>query len=271
MIRRAFIGQAPLCALAFVAVFFILRLPKQEHSHWRTKLGQVDFFGATTLVIAILALLFGLDNGSNNSWSSPLTLATILGSLPIFVIFVLIEMKVATHPFAPGHIILSPSLLACYLCNFFAFASYISNLFYSTLFPGRAGFVGYPSRCTPYSSHLRQRHGFPRRGHTHAEDWPILLPHHLCLHFHVPGKYLPLPLHRSGSQLHHCCLHLHDHVRLRRRNRCYHNPDCLDRKRRSQGPGNRNGLFIPLPLSRFRHWHLYLCYRRPAVAAYAVG
>jgi hypothetical protein len=34
---RAFIGQAPICALAFLAVYFVLDLPAQEKSHWKAK------------------------------------------------------------------------------------------------------------------------------------------------------------------------------------------------------------------------------------------
>jgi hypothetical protein len=133
-ISRAFIGQAPLCLLAFIAVYFILDLPKVEHSHWKEKLGRVDFLGAFCLVVATSSLLLGMDHGSNYAWNNKTTIAFLGASIPLYVLFVLVEMKVASHPFAPGHIIFERSLSAAYLCNFFAFAGFMSSIFYIPLY-----------------------------------------------------------------------------------------------------------------------------------------
>jgi hypothetical protein len=46
----------------------------------------------------------------------------------------LVELKVAAEPFAPGRIVFERSLFACYLCNFFSFAGWLSALFYVPLF-----------------------------------------------------------------------------------------------------------------------------------------
>lgn len=54
---RSFLGQAPLCLVAFGLVYFILELPKMDQSHWREKLAKVDFLGAFSLVIAVSFLL----------------------------------------------------------------------------------------------------------------------------------------------------------------------------------------------------------------------
>lgn len=43
-------------------------------------------------------------------------------------------MRIASHPFAPGHIILKPALLFPYLCNFFAMGGYFATLFYVPLY-----------------------------------------------------------------------------------------------------------------------------------------
>lgn len=131
---RAFIGQAPLCAIAFASVALILHLPKTDSSGWKTKIRRVDFLGALVMVCAVFALLLGLDRGSNVSWSSPLTIASLVVSLPLFSLFVLVEEKLAAEPFAPGRIIFERSLFACYLCNFFSFGGWLSMLFYLPLF-----------------------------------------------------------------------------------------------------------------------------------------
>ncbi|ORY19774.1 major facilitator superfamily domain-containing protein [Clohesyomyces aquaticus] len=131
--RWAFLVQAPLCVLAFIAVAAILDLPKQDHSHWREKILKIDFLGALILVSAVFGLLVGLDRGSNVSWSDPITIAGLC-TCPLFIVFVLVEKYVASNPFAPGRIILNRSLFACYLCNFFSFGGWLASLFFIPLY-----------------------------------------------------------------------------------------------------------------------------------------
>ena len=123
-----------MCAAAFLSVALVLKLPKQEPSDWKTKLRRIDFLGAFVLVAAIILLLLGLDQGSNHSWSSPITIASLCVSFPLFLLFVFVEIKVAAEPFAPGRIIFERSLVACFLCNFFALGGWMTVLFYIPLF-----------------------------------------------------------------------------------------------------------------------------------------
>ncbi|MCJ1281916.1 hypothetical protein MMC26_001239 [Xylographa opegraphella] len=132
--RWAFLGQFPLCVLAFISVFFTLKLPKTESSHWKTKLARIDFPGALVLVSAVFTLLLGLDRGSNVSWSAPISIVPLCLSLPLFILFVFVEHNYAAEPFAPGHIIFERSLFACYLCNFFSFGGWLACLFYIPLY-----------------------------------------------------------------------------------------------------------------------------------------
>ena len=132
--RWAFLAQAPLAALAFASVAFIVKLPPRDHADWKTKIRRVDFLGAFVLVSAVFCLVFGLDQGANGYWSSVICLVPLCLSFPLFALFVLIELKIAPEPFAPGHIIFERSLLACYLCNFFSFAGWMGILFYLPLF-----------------------------------------------------------------------------------------------------------------------------------------
>ncbi|KAL8714626.1 MAG: hypothetical protein Q9220_001574 [cf. Caloplaca sp. 1 TL-2023] len=132
--RWAFLAQAPMCALALVSVSLVLHLPKKETVAWKTKLARVDFLGAFILVSAVFTLLLGLDRGSNVSWSIPVTIASLSVSFPLFALFVLVEQRFASEPFAPSRIIWDRSLVACYFCNFFSFAGYLALLFYLPLF-----------------------------------------------------------------------------------------------------------------------------------------
>ncbi|KAG9594797.1 MFS multidrug transporter, partial [Aureobasidium melanogenum] len=132
--RWAFLGQVPLCILAFVVVGLVLKLPKREQTDWKQKLRRIDFLGAAILIGAVFTLLLALDRGSNVSWKAKITIISISLSIPLFILFVLVEMKVAKEPFAPGHIIFNRSLFACYLCNFFSFSGWLAALFYIPLY-----------------------------------------------------------------------------------------------------------------------------------------
>ena len=132
--RWAFLGQAPLCLVALIAVAIALKLPTREQKNWRSKLGRIDFLGAFMLVSAVSCLIFGLDRGSNGSWSSRISYAPLIASVFAFAIFLFIERDIAAEPFAPGHIILERSLVSCYLCNFFSFGGWLAILFYIPLF-----------------------------------------------------------------------------------------------------------------------------------------
>lgn len=123
----------PFVALAFVAVYLVLNLPQRDASHWREKLARVDFLGAFFLVSAVLCLLVGLDNGSNDGWGETRTVVPLAVSPALFAIFILVEIRVASHPFAPGHIIFERALFAGYCCNFCGVMGQLPVLFFLPL------------------------------------------------------------------------------------------------------------------------------------------
>lgn len=127
-------AQAPLCALAIASVGVALNLPSKHFQDWRTKIRRVDFLGAFVLILAVFALLLGLDQGSNDSWSSPLAIGSLCLSFPLFFAFGFVEFRISAEPMAPNRIIFERNLIACYLCNFFAFSSWMAILLYLPLF-----------------------------------------------------------------------------------------------------------------------------------------
>ncbi|KAG5744488.1 hypothetical protein H9Q69_001208 [Fusarium xylarioides] len=131
--RWSFLGQVPLCFLAFIAVYIVLDLPPVEHDHWLAKVRKIDFLGAFTLVAAVVALLLGLDSGSNLGWSHIITVVALSLTPVLFALFLLIEINVASHPFTPGHIIFDRSLFACYGVGFFSGAGQTSTIFFLPL------------------------------------------------------------------------------------------------------------------------------------------
>ena len=140
--RSAFLGQVPLCILAFLFVLFTLHLPSPSSSSILSKLSAIDFPGAALLILATTSLLLGLDTGSNVSWCSPLSVTCLGLVFPLFVLFVLVEVRYASNPFAPGRIIFDRSMVAAYAVNFFAMAGWFGMLFYVPLYYQAVDSVG---------------------------------------------------------------------------------------------------------------------------------
>ncbi|KAI5370223.1 Putative major facilitator superfamily, MFS transporter superfamily [Septoria linicola] len=133
--RYAFLVQVPLCILACVAVSLTLHLPTGKHTDsLRKRLLRIDLMGATMLISAVFTLLLGFDRGSNDSWSSPVTLSALSSSALLWIAFVVVETRVASEPFAPSRIIFDRTLVACYACNFFSMAGWLSTIFYIPLY-----------------------------------------------------------------------------------------------------------------------------------------
>ena len=120
--------------VAFLAVYLVVDLPRPSQDHLLAKVGRIDFLGAFALVSAVVALLFGLDSGSNNGWSRPVTYVPLALTPVLFAFFIFVEAKVAKNPFAPGHIIFQKALFGAYAANFFGSIPYIISVFYLPLY-----------------------------------------------------------------------------------------------------------------------------------------
>ncbi|PHH87017.1 hypothetical protein CDD83_9422 [Cordyceps sp. RAO-2017] len=131
--RWSFLAQVPLCCVAWLAVYCFLDMPHRADSDWRANMRKVDFLGASTLVAAVLALLVGLDFGSNFGWCHLATVVCLAAAPVLFALLVFVEARVATHPFAPAHVIFDRGLIAGYLTNFFGVGSYFAVLFFLPL------------------------------------------------------------------------------------------------------------------------------------------
>ncbi|KKP04051.1 hypothetical protein THAR02_03843 [Trichoderma harzianum] len=132
--RWSFMIQAPMCLVAWVSVYCILDLEPPSKDHWVAKVRQIDFLGAFTLVLAVVSLLTGLDSGPNLGWSNRITIVSLSLTPVLFALFLFVEMKIAKHPFAPGHIILSRDLLLCYIVNMCGMAGEMAVMFFVPLY-----------------------------------------------------------------------------------------------------------------------------------------
>ncbi|KAJ7290334.1 member of the major facilitator superfamily [Mycena rebaudengoi] len=132
--RWGFLVQVPAIILAFVFVSFSLHLPQQDTSDLRAKLKRVDFSGALCLILCVFSLLYGLDRGGNIAWNDRKTILALCFFAVLFPVFLLIELRWATEPFAPKRIIANPSLIGAYMVNLFGLTSSFGLIFQIALF-----------------------------------------------------------------------------------------------------------------------------------------
>ncbi|KAI0931747.1 hypothetical protein AcW2_000569 [Taiwanofungus camphoratus] len=132
--RWAFLIQVPMTVLAILSVSLGLKLPQNDQSDFMAKLKRVDFTGAVTLVVAVFALLLGLDRGGNISWTDHTAIASFVVFGVLFVTFMVIELRLASEPFAPKHIIVNKTLFASYCCNFFVAGAMLVTVFHVSLY-----------------------------------------------------------------------------------------------------------------------------------------
>lgn len=132
--RWSFIAQFPLCMVAFVAVYFVLDIAPPTDTKWMAKIRKIDFLGAFTLILGVVAVLVGLDSGSNFGWSHTITIVSLSLTPVFFALFMFVEMKVATFPFAPGRTIFDRNLFACYVSNFCGQGGFMAMVYIAPLY-----------------------------------------------------------------------------------------------------------------------------------------
>ena len=115
-------------------MLFTLYLPMEKSEPWRQKLARVDFAGAGMLVTAVSVLMFGLDQGVMNSWTSPLTVTMLSAAPVLFVAFLLVETKYAKEPVAPSQVLFERTSLACLMCNFCSYGTWLALIYHLSLY-----------------------------------------------------------------------------------------------------------------------------------------
>lgn len=132
--RWSFMGQFPICVIAFVTVYFVLDTAPPSDTKWLANFRKIDFLGALVLFLAVVAILVGLDCGANMGWSHTITIVSLSLTPVLFALFMYVEMKIAAFPFAPGRIIFDPGLMACYVCNFSGQGGFMAILYAAPLY-----------------------------------------------------------------------------------------------------------------------------------------
>ncbi|CCM00673.1 uncharacterized protein FIBRA_02712 [Fibroporia radiculosa] len=121
--RWGFLLQVPLSFLAMVVFSLGFKTSKTSSSDFSAKLKRIDFGGAATLIVAVFALLLGLDRGGNIAWSDSLTIAYLVIFAVFTCAFCYTEWRLAKEPFVPLAILTERTLLAANGVAFFTGAT----------------------------------------------------------------------------------------------------------------------------------------------------
>jgi predicted MFS family arabinose efflux permease len=131
--RLAFLIQLPLIAVSGILVAATVKIPVKEKSI--SKIKRVDFLGATTLVLALVLLLLGLNSGGNVvAWTHPLVLTTLPLSAVFLILFIYIEDKVAFEPIIPVRLLLHRTVACACLTNWFITMATFMLLYYAPIY-----------------------------------------------------------------------------------------------------------------------------------------
>ncbi len=76
----------------------LLTLAAVEESRDETYTGGIDWAGFVTLTLGFVPLIFGLQQGAQSGWSSPLVVAGIVVGVAALAVFVLVELRTRRHP-----------------------------------------------------------------------------------------------------------------------------------------------------------------------------
>ncbi|GIJ90418.1 low affinity NH4+ transporter [Aspergillus pseudoviridinutans] len=115
--------------LAVLAVFVIPATPApsrtepESPSIWQ----RVDIFGSITGVAALVLFNFAWNQGAAVGWPTPYTYSILIVGILIFVVFVLVEKRVSSHPLIPFGVLQLDALftLACISAGWSSFGIYV--------------------------------------------------------------------------------------------------------------------------------------------------
>ncbi|KAI8584312.1 hypothetical protein K450DRAFT_219276 [Umbelopsis ramanniana AG] len=103
--------------------------------HYLSKLREVDWVGAVTLVISVALFMLATSLGGNSlPWSHPLVIGSLSGSAAGVILFTVVEAKYAKYPIMPWHIITQRTPLASSFTNFWSLMCSMSLVFLVPLY-----------------------------------------------------------------------------------------------------------------------------------------
>ena len=117
----------------FVAVAVLIMAPFVLTESRPNERPKLDFAGAATVTLGLLALVYGLTTAGETSWGNPLAWGSILAGCVFLMAFWQIEKRVA-HPLVPVAILKRKTVAWGNIAGLLAFATETSLVFLLTLY-----------------------------------------------------------------------------------------------------------------------------------------
>ncbi len=126
--RWIFLVNVPIC------LFVLLLTPRFiPESRGAAAEGRLDVAGAVSITSGLALLIFGLTHAQTASWSSPVTIASLVASAILIVGFVVIEARV-TDPILPLRIFRNRSVTGANVVGFLLGSSIFATFFFLSLY-----------------------------------------------------------------------------------------------------------------------------------------
>lgn len=116
-----------------VAIAVLLIAPAVLAESKPTTKQRLDVPGAITVTLGLLALVFGLTNAAEHSWTDPLTLGSLVAAVVLFITFTAVEHR-AQSPLVPLGILKRSTVAWGNIAGVMAFVTETSLVFLLTLY-----------------------------------------------------------------------------------------------------------------------------------------
>lgn len=115
----------PIAAFAMLVTWFKIHPATQP-----TGDSKIDWAGIVTLSLALLSLLFGLDQAVEWGWTDPRLLGLLVFSAVMFALFALIERRAGAHALVPADMLGNRGFLAACIATALLAPIFIASLMY---------------------------------------------------------------------------------------------------------------------------------------------
>ncbi|MDQ3858762.1 MAG: MFS transporter, partial [Actinomycetota bacterium] len=147
--RWVFLVNVPITVVAAIAAPLVVRESRDE------KARRLDVFGAATITLALVGLIYGLTRGEQAGFSDSATLVSLAGALALASAFFLAERR-SSDPLVPFRLFRLPTLAGADLASFAVSTLVSATPFFLTLYiqrvleltPVETGFAFVPMALT---------------------------------------------------------------------------------------------------------------------------
>ncbi|MCJ1432600.1 hypothetical protein MMC27_001957 [Xylographa pallens] len=131
--KWAFLIQPGMIIVNAALVCFVVRIPQQKADS--SLLHHIDYFGGTSLVLAIVLLQVALNSGGTDiGWDSPVVIVSFVIAAISFAMFLFWDFFKASNPVIPIGALLQRTVASAQLSFFFASAANVSIIFYVPIY-----------------------------------------------------------------------------------------------------------------------------------------